>query len=132
MYFPYFRGKQFELLAIKESARRVSRDRKATPIIEPVKSNLSGLSRCLKKLMEFKAPYVLIINPIVGEFKGRNNSENLIAFAKQTFIQEYKKGIIGVLIHSDKDIDLLKELNGALPENRLRFYTSRNSVNLKK
>ena len=37
MYFPYLRGKQFELIAIRELVEMMSATGKIIPIIEPVK-----------------------------------------------------------------------------------------------
>ena len=37
MYFPYLRGKQFELIAIRELAEMLAASGKIIPIIEPVK-----------------------------------------------------------------------------------------------
>jgi hypothetical protein len=42
MYHPYFRGKQFELITIRESAKLLS-DYKFIPIIEPVRESLGSL-----------------------------------------------------------------------------------------
>lgn len=42
MYFPYMRGKQYELAALKDVACRLKVD-KVTPIIEPVKANIKSL-----------------------------------------------------------------------------------------
>ena len=47
MYHPYFRGKQFELITIRETADLMARAN-FVPIIEPVKEALKGLERCLK------------------------------------------------------------------------------------
>lgn len=48
MYFPYLRGKQFELLALREIAPRLGYAQCVTPIIEPVRApSDSGLDRCL-------------------------------------------------------------------------------------
>nr|WP_072144010.1 sce7725 family protein [Citrobacter freundii] len=44
MYYPYFRGKQFELLAIRDTAN-VMAEAGFTPIIEPVREALNGLER---------------------------------------------------------------------------------------
>lgn len=41
MYFPYLRGKQFELLALREFANKNASNRKIIPIIEPVKTHLT-------------------------------------------------------------------------------------------
>ncbi|MDI5550101.1 sce7725 family protein, partial [Salmonella enterica subsp. enterica serovar Weltevreden] len=51
MYYPYFRGKQFELLAIRDTAN-VMAEAGFTPIIEPVREALNGLERTLKTIKE--------------------------------------------------------------------------------
>ena len=47
MYYPYFRGKQYELITIRENAERMSKAA-IVPILEPVKQNVSGLRRALE------------------------------------------------------------------------------------
>ena len=49
MYYPYFRGKQNELILIREQAELISNS-KIIPIIEPVKRNLSPLNRAIEQL----------------------------------------------------------------------------------
>jgi hypothetical protein len=46
MYFPYFRGKQFELILLRELAGFL-KGKKIHPIIEPVRDNITGLLRTL-------------------------------------------------------------------------------------
>ncbi len=65
MYFPYFRGKQFELLAVRENAELIAKFR-FVPIIEPVKESLTGLKRALDTLQGTGASAVLILNPHHG------------------------------------------------------------------
>jgi hypothetical protein len=68
MYFPYLRGKQFELIALRElSALMSSRSEKISPIIEPVKDS-STLRSTLKELVEKNINFNFIINPRVGSF----------------------------------------------------------------
>jgi hypothetical protein len=51
MYYPYLRGKQFDLLALKESLQRHVLSPKIVPIIEPVRDSatLKTWSKCFKK-----------------------------------------------------------------------------------
>lgn len=72
MYYPYFRGKQNELIVIREQAELIS-DHVFVPIIEPVKQNLNGLMRTLDALTEFGAAAILIVNPKHGDFRRRND-----------------------------------------------------------
>lgn len=66
MYYPYFRGKQFELLCIREMAR-IFRRANFCPIIEPVKEALSGLNRALDAVVEAGGRAVVIVNPRHGD-----------------------------------------------------------------
>lgn len=68
MYFPYLRGKQYELLALKELSVLLGSQQKVVPIIEPVRATAgSGLDRCLVSLMDSAVDFVLVMNPSVGE-----------------------------------------------------------------
>lgn len=71
MYFPYLRGKQFELIAIRELSDYCSADL-LRPIIEPVRKNLTPLIKTIKHLNTKKIIPIIIANPEVGDFKGGN------------------------------------------------------------
>lgn len=66
LYYPYFRGKQFELITIRESAKLLASSG-ICPIIEPVRESLSGLRRAIDALHEAGAPFILIGNPKLGD-----------------------------------------------------------------
>lgn len=66
MYYPYFRGKQFELLSIRESASLIA-GAGFVPIIEPVREALSGLEKALDALESSGARAIVIINPRYGD-----------------------------------------------------------------
>lgn len=68
MYYPYFRGKQFELLAIRESAEVIAKAN-FTPIIEPVRASFTNLQRTLQELREHDSRAAVIINPFYGDLK---------------------------------------------------------------
>ncbi len=67
MYYPYFRGKQYELIAIRENVQRMGSS--IVPIIEPVKRSTSGLRRALESLRESGCHFVVVANPRCGDFK---------------------------------------------------------------
>ncbi|MES0869658.1 sce7725 family protein [Pseudovibrio sp. SCP19] len=73
MYFPYFRGKRFELLAIRDTAGVIAQHN-FVPIIEPVKEQLDDLERALEAICEVGAQSILIFNPQNGELVGRASS----------------------------------------------------------
>lgn len=66
MYYPYFRGKQYELIAIRETAR-VMASSGFVPIIEPVREQTSGLRKTLNVLCAEGTTAILIVNPQIGE-----------------------------------------------------------------
>lgn len=69
VYYPYFRGKQFELLAIRESAKTMA-DAGFVPIIEPVRESLTTLSRALGAIRESGGRAIVVTNPRYGDFRG--------------------------------------------------------------
>lgn len=66
MYHPYFRGKQFELLCIREMAP-ILQEADFCPIIEPVKDVLGGLNRALDAVVEAGGRTIVIVNPHHGD-----------------------------------------------------------------
>ncbi|EPJ3740254.1 sce7725 family protein [Proteus mirabilis] len=66
MYYPYMRGKQFELAALKEVAPRLN-PTKVSPIIEPINDNLDRLSATITVLNNHNVIPHVIVNPQVGD-----------------------------------------------------------------
>ncbi len=73
MYYPFIRGKQFELVMLREMAPRIA-EWSFVPIIEPVKGNFPALKRAIDKLIENECRFILIANPSVGELKEDSSS----------------------------------------------------------
>jgi hypothetical protein len=69
MYYPYFRGKQFELITIRETAQLLA-DSGFVPIIEPVREAMNGLGRALKAVSDADGSAILIVNPACGDHAG--------------------------------------------------------------
>lgn len=67
MYYPYLRGRQNELLCIRELLEQGKLNSKVVPVIEPVRFNATFFST-LSKFIESKREIVLIHNPKVGSF----------------------------------------------------------------
>lgn len=67
MYLPYLRGRQFELIALRELLDADALGDKILPIIEPLKPN-STLEKTMQCFTQKRKEYALIINPNVGEF----------------------------------------------------------------
>ncbi len=66
MYFPYLRGKQNELAALKEVVSRLKVD-KVYPVVEPVKSNTKPLLKTISILNDNGMIPHIIVNPEVGD-----------------------------------------------------------------
>jgi hypothetical protein len=74
MYHPYFRGKQFELITVREMAPLMAMA-KFHPIIEPVRETVAGLEKALDALVFAGANATVVVNPYYGDFS--NSGEPL-------------------------------------------------------
>src|ERR1043165_3479582 len=72
MYFPYLRGKRFELLTLRESANTIRSIGKIIPILEPVQSAATELLRVAELYVKHSMPLVLVVNPDVGHLKAKH------------------------------------------------------------
>ncbi len=67
MYYPYLRGRQFELIALREYAQQYGNLNNIIPIIEPVKKTFNSMKLALPLLTKGDVRFALILNPRVGE-----------------------------------------------------------------
>lgn len=81
MYFPYLRGKQFELIALREISQFVEFKDLISPIIEPVKETSVTLIKTVQILLSNNQNFNLVINPQVGDIK---SVENIIGIINDT------------------------------------------------
>lgn len=97
MYQPYIRGKQFELIGIRELIPNVLIENKdkISPIIEPVKDS-STLKTTIKSLVENNINFTLIINPQVGTF---TDTDRILTILKENVVG-YTNFQIGIIFHS--------------------------------
>lgn len=72
MYFPYLRGRQNELLCLRELLDAGKLSSQVIPIIEPVKFSSTFFST-LTKFIEMKHKVIVIRNPKVGSFSKELN-----------------------------------------------------------
>lgn len=73
MYYPFLRGRQFELIALRELCSENILQGYITPIIEPVKKSFNSLNLANRIFHENNQVTYLILNPSVGERKGDTN-----------------------------------------------------------
>lgn len=113
MYFPYLRGKQFELIALRElCALFPQKLNKISPVIEPVKPS-STLNSTLAELANRDANFNLIINPRVGDLEGQ--FERIIEIINSSIPAEYNNFQLAVIIDSKTERNiatLIEFLNG--------------------
>ncbi|RVT65304.1 sce7725 family protein [Niallia taxi] len=69
MYFPIIRGRQYDLLALRELQTKELLSSKIIPIIEPIKLS-STLVSTVKVFEEKQRNLIIVSNPKVGSFKG--------------------------------------------------------------
>lgn len=85
MYHPYFRGKQFELITIRETAELMAKSG-FCPIIEPVKEAFNGLHRALTAICDANGKAIVIVNPLHGDHSG--NGDGISQLLEQAFIDQ--------------------------------------------
>lgn len=106
MYYPFIRGKQFELVMLREMAPKLAKW-EFVPIIEPVKENFPALKRALDKLIEHNCRFILIANPSVGELKESSSSLWSEVFDGQ--LGEYKNYSVGLNLSATAQLVLAQE-----------------------
>ena len=105
MYHPYFRGKQNELITIRETATlRVASN--FLPIIEPVKEALGGLERTLEAVCDTGGKAVVIVNPYHGDH--REDGVGISALLQKDYLRNDSVGV-GVLLKDDMSLDEVME-----------------------
>lgn len=77
MYFPYLRGRQYELLALKELATKKLITSSVIPVIEPIKI-IPALNNSLAAFSNSCLPVGLILNPNVGDLADGADTINLL------------------------------------------------------
>jgi len=116
MYQPYIRGKQFELIGIKELIEPVLLPNKEhiSLIIEPVKDS-STLKSTLKELAKNDINFTLIVNPQVGRFKDIEELFRIITPIAE-LSQNYQIGIIlHPNINNEKAVEFLNNYSVLIP-----------------
>jgi hypothetical protein len=116
MYYPILRGRQNELLAIREllSADKLA---KVVPIIEPVKAS-STLCSTIKAFSEKGHPLGIVQNPIVGDFLKDLKSEQGF-YSKYTGLLEDFSDLISVVYPS---VDSRDQLGSLADSKKMLFY----------
>jgi hypothetical protein len=100
-YYPYFRGKQNELIVLRENAEFL-KNAKFTPIIEPVKEAVGGLKKTLDALSDKEVEVVVIVNPYHGDHSSK--TDGIDAFF-QNDLKDKTNISVGILLSEDVATD---------------------------
>jgi hypothetical protein len=106
MYYPFIRGKQFELVMLREMAPKIA-EWGFVPIIEPVKGNFPALKRALDQLIENECSFILIANPQVGELK--YDSSSLVDEIVADHLSEYQQYAVGLLLTAEDSLKVAEK-----------------------
>ncbi|MGB8354350.1 MAG: sce7725 family protein [Chthoniobacteraceae bacterium] len=102
-YFPFLRGKQNELFALRALSNQIAASGSVYPIIEPVNEN--GATRnSFDNYVEAGMPFVFITNPRYGEFRARSQAL-LAALIMDGALSEYDNFIPAIYIYRETGID---------------------------
>jgi len=101
MYHPYFRGKQYELITVRETAPLLAAAN-FVPIIEPVKEALNGLQRTLQAVCEAEGSTIVIVNPYHGVHE--EDGQDISTLLKAKFLDKPKIKA-GVLLKKNMTAD---------------------------
>ncbi|WP_040550743.1 sce7725 family protein [Pyramidobacter piscolens] len=112
MYFPYVRGRQYELLALRELATNNLLGDSVTPIVEPVKLSPT-LVNVMAEFIKIGHPISIIRNPAVGTFMSDwqdVQEQSKEAAYKQRFSEQYKDSTIIKSLIMQENAKVLLEL----------------------
>lgn len=101
MYHPYFRGKQFELITIREMADLLA-EKNFVPIIEPVRESLGGLKKALNAVCNAGGRAIVIVNPYHGDHQ--DDGTNITGLLQEHF-DGYDNISAGILLRSDMTVE---------------------------
>lgn len=108
MYYPILRGKQFELICLRELAT-IIQPNLFCPVIEPVRENLSPLLKTVKSLNEKSISPIIILNPTIGDFSSNNTELLKLTQNDITFTPCFK-------VKSISDLDILEKCKKEISE----------------
>ena len=114
-YFPILRGKQFELIAVREFAEERPGNTTVHPIVEPVRdpTEKTGLQRMIAALEENDLRYTIIVNPGEGSLVDAAGGINTIVDHLETTAATPERMSFGVLFHSGGADAALAAIDGS-------------------
>ena len=96
MYCPFVRGKLYELITVRETAK-VMADARFVPIIEPIWKQMRGLQKALEAVCQAGGRAVIVVNPEHGELT--DDGRKILSFLDQEFNRKDNL-LVGIRLHS--------------------------------
>ena len=93
MYFPYLRGRQYELLALYELAKDGLLGQNVIPVVEPIKLTAT-FNGTIKQFLDTGQSLALVLNPTIGDLANGSAREAVLPFIS-------KKVIPAVIMNND-------------------------------
>ncbi len=93
MYFPYLRGRQYELIALRELLEKEILSERIVPIIEPVKLS-STLVKTLEAYRKKNRQIAIVTNPMVGSFRSEIKEEKNQKLKESFFVNLKENNVL--------------------------------------
>ena len=128
MYFPYFRGRQYELIALRELANKGLLGKSVFPVVEPVKIT-STFNGTIDSFRSANLPIAIIANPAVGEISKLKNAFDEIS---EVFIEKGNDGVTPMLLLTKNAQTTMDSLvaKGITKENIITHIYNQDFINL--
>jgi hypothetical protein len=117
MYYPYLRGKQFELTLLRDNAKLFSTNG-FHPIIEPVKNEFKPLLRAIDALNDNNIKYTLIVNPQAGDSPIKTT--NILSELVRDDAISHTNMSLGYILHAATNIH---EVDSLLASHKTKDFT---------
>lgn len=100
MYYPYLRGKQYELLALREFAPAASKPCRIWPILEPVRdpSTNTSLARAMRDMAAQGMGFTVVVNPTVGDLSDTPDAARTIVHGVESSEVDPSLVRLGILL----------------------------------
>lgn len=104
MYYPLLRGRQFELIALRELATENATQKFIRPIIEPVKESTNNFELAYKIFLEKEQPVFVIVNPIFGAHTGDHE------YYLEQMISDHDSRIVSPAFYFDNNAEYITQM----------------------
>lgn len=128
-YFPYVRGRRFELIGLRKASEMDIVDN-VIPVIEPVQLNTT-LLKTIEIFVAMHHPVIIVRNPQVGNLnRDLKLAGNKLMTDRYEKLVSSSKYIYSGLIFCKKDIELIQQIIGTGEKNVTIFSGDRDDLDL--